>query len=104
MIEKYVNENVLLIPNTVYWEKDKYDFKWIIDSRFKLTGFASQFSFDKPGSHKIQLIVTDTVTQLSSTFNNFINVKQAEQKYAPAYINNSSFGYGEFGFEGFGDQ
>jgi hypothetical protein len=98
MLQKYINENVLLIPNIVFKEREHYDFLWTIDKRFKVTGYDALYQFAKPGTHNIELKVIDKLTLQSSIFNSVINViKQTTSDPNPG------FGYGEFGYEEFGD-
>lgn len=105
MIQKYVDENVLLIPNTVFKERENYDFLWTIDKRFKLTGYNASYKFSKPGTHNIVLKVVDKVTEQSSIFTSVVNIIHPEQEYAPPFVpvTNFGFGLGEFGYEDFGD-
>lgn len=98
MIQKYVGENVLLIPNVIYKDKDNYTFDWTIDKKIYLTGHTAIYSFDTAGKHKIQLVVTDVRTTETSTYINIINVIQAEQ----AFSYDLGFGFEDFGEDYFG--
>lgn len=104
MIQKYLDENVLLIPDVVYQEKDNYQFNWIIDKKVRLNGHTAIHSFDRPGIHEIQLKVVNEITLASSVYINIINVADKEQKYVSPYVNNTvtGFGVGPFGIQEFG--
>jgi hypothetical protein len=102
MLQKYVNENVLLIPNTVFKEREHYDFLWTIDKRFKVTGYDASYQFNKPGTHNIELKVVDKLTLQSSIFNSVINVIKLEQQTAFDAEQNLGFGLQKVGLDGFG--
>lgn len=102
MIQKYVDENVLLIPNTVFKERENYDFLWTIDKRFKLTGYNASYKFSKPGTHNIVLKVIDKITEQASIFTNIINVINPEQVFAYGAEENLGFGLEKFSEDGFG--
>lgn len=102
MIQKYLDENVLLIPNTVYKEREKYEFQWTIDKRFKLTGYNAFYAFPKPGIHKIELKVKDLVTEACSIYNNVINITKPDAVYVEPWDDNLGFGLSRFGLDGFG--
>jgi hypothetical protein len=105
MIQKYLNENILLIPSALYNKQDAYIFDWTIDKRFKVKGYGATYSFDKPGGHEIILKATDVLTGSYSIYKNIINVCNFSQDYSPAFIEQLKFGFGwgEFGWEDFGD-
>lgn len=102
MIQKYLSENILLIPNVIYKERESYDFYWTVDSRFKLTGYNAVYSFDKPGEHKVELKIVDKVTQISSIYKNVVNVVKLEQKYVSPVEEDLGFGLSSFGIDAFG--
>jgi hypothetical protein len=102
MLQKYINENVLLIPNIIFKEREHYDFLWTIDKRIKLNGYNASYQFTKPGTHNIVLKVIDKLTLQSSIFNNVINVIKLEQQTAFDTEQNLGFGLQKVGLDGFG--
>ena len=105
MIEKYTGENILFIPDIDFEEREGYIYKWTVDDKETYTGFYEICSFDKPGTHRVQLIITDKDNALFSTYLVEVNITSRSQHYALTYTDSESLGFGisEFGISSFGE-
>ncbi len=104
MIQKFINENILLIPPVLYKEKDKYTFEWTIDNKFTVSGYDATYSFSKTGTHFLSLKYTNIITNIFYIYEMSINVTMREQSYVESVVPDTggSFGLSPFSITDFG--